>query len=60
LTTDEYRNVLGYWPGVESLADQEPILLCAHTDTVRPTHGLVPIVRDGAVHSERLDRSGGR
>jgi tripeptide aminopeptidase len=52
LTTDENRNVLGSWPGVGSLADQEPILLCAHTDTVQPTDGLVPVVRDGAVHSD--------
>ncbi|MEX0614104.1 MAG: M20/M25/M40 family metallo-hydrolase [Pirellulales bacterium] len=52
LTVDEHRNVLGYWAGIGSLANRESILLCAHTDTVRPTDGLVPIMRDGAVHSD--------
>lgn len=52
LTMDEHRNVLGYWPGTGSLQSEEPILLCAHTDTVRPTEGMEPIVRDGAVHSD--------
>ena len=37
LSVDEHRNVLGYWPGAGVLQDREPILLCAHMDTVQPT-----------------------
>ena len=52
LSMDRFRNVLGFWPGTGSLAETEPVLLCAHTDTVRPTEGLEPVLRDGAVHSD--------
>ena len=52
LQADPHRNVLGWWPGSGAEADQEPILLCAHTDTVRPTPGMEPVVRDGAVHTD--------
>ena len=52
LRVDEHRNVLGYWPGRGALRDREPILLCAHTDTVRPTPQMEPVVRDGSVHSD--------
>ena len=51
-TVDEHRNLLGLWPGTGSQSSSEPILLCAHMDTVRPTEGMKPIVRDGAVHSD--------
>ena len=51
LTVDESRNVLGFWPGSGGLDSIDPILLCAHTDTVRPTRGMVPEVRDGRVYS---------
>ena len=52
LTTDEHRNVLGYWPGSGELADREPVMLCAHTDTVWPTPEMEPVVRDNAVHTD--------
>jgi tripeptide aminopeptidase len=52
LTEDDARNILGYWPGSGDAADAEPILLCAHVDTVRPTVGMSPVVRDEAVHSD--------
>ena len=52
LQADQHRNVLGYWPGTGAKADREPVLLCAHTDTVRPTPGMEPVVRDGAVHTD--------
>ncbi|MDD4998531.1 MAG: hypothetical protein PHI99_10310, partial [Syntrophales bacterium] len=32
-------------------ADGPTILLCAHMDTVGPTEGMVPVVRDGVVYS---------
>ncbi|MCP3696415.1 MAG: hypothetical protein GY917_29745, partial [Planctomycetaceae bacterium] len=44
LSTDEHRNVLGYWPGSGELANQDPIMLCAHTDTVWPTPDMEPVV----------------
>ena len=52
LQADPHRNVLGYWPGTGAKADREPVLLCAHTDTVRPTPGMEPVIRDGAVHTD--------
>jgi len=52
LSTDEHRNVLGFWPGTGELADQDPIMLCAHTDTVWPTPEMEPVVRDNTVHTD--------
>ena len=52
LHADPHRNVLGFWPGAGSRAGEEPVLLCAHTDTVRPTPGMEPVIRDGAVHTD--------
>ena len=52
VSEDESRNLLCYWPGTDDLAGAEPILLCAHVDTVRPTIGMQPVVRDGAVFSD--------
>ncbi len=52
LRADAHRNVLGFWPGSGERGDEEPILLCAHTDTVRPTPGMEPVIRDGAVHTD--------
>jgi len=49
---DEHRNLLGYWPGTGALADHEPILLCAHMDTVMPTEGMQPVIRDGVIHTD--------
>ena len=52
MVSDEHRNLLGYWPGTGALADQDPILLCAHMDTVISTEGMKPVIRDGAVHTD--------
>ena len=52
LRADAHRNAIGFWPGSGPRADEEPILLCAHTDTVRPTPGMEPVIRDGAVHTD--------
>ena len=52
LWVDQHRNVLGFWPASDAKADREPILLCAHTDTVRPTPGMEPVIHDGAVHTD--------
>ena len=52
LRADPHRNVIGFWPGSGTRAGEEPILLCAHTDTVRPTPGMEPVIRDGAVHTD--------
>ena len=52
LRADRHRNVIGYWPGAGTRVGEEPVLLCAHTDTVRPTAGMQPVLRDGAVHTD--------
>ena len=52
LSVDEHRNLLGYWPGKGDKQDRDPIMLCAHMDTVQPTPQMEPIVRDGSVHSD--------
>ena len=52
LSEDDARNVLCTWPGTGSKVDAEPVMLCAHVDTVRPTIGMEPIVRDGSVRSD--------
>ncbi len=52
LSEDPARNILAYWPGKGAMAGAEPVLLCAHVDTVRPTIGMEPIVRDDTVWSD--------
>lgn len=52
LQTDQHRNVLGFWPGSGQRANESSILLCAHTDTVRPTPKMEPVIRGGAVHTD--------
>ena len=52
LTTDEHRNVLGYWPAAGDGPRGDSVLLCAHTDTVRPTPKMTPVIRNGAVHTD--------
>jgi tripeptide aminopeptidase len=49
---DEYGNLQGDWPGIGDLANADPVLLCAHVDTILPTPGMEPVVRDGAVWSD--------
>ena len=52
LSEDPARNILGYWPGTGGMTGAEPVMLCAHVDTVRSTVGMEPIVRDGRVWSD--------
>ncbi len=48
--SDPHGNLIGAWPGRER--DGEPIVLNAHMDTVRPTPGMVPVVKDDGVYSD--------
>ena len=32
--------------------EKEPILFCAHMDTVRPGNGIKPIITDGVIHTD--------
>jgi len=52
VTKDASGNLLGYWPGTLERTAAEPVLLCAHVDTILPTPGMEPVVRDGAVWSD--------
>ena len=52
LPADRHRNVMGFWPVSGTRADEQPILLCAHTDPVRPTPDMQPVIRDGVVHTD--------
>ena len=52
VSEDASRNILGTWPGTGDRTDAEPVLLCAHVDTVRPTVGMQPVVREGSVFSD--------
>lgn len=42
-------NVLGRLPA--TAPDKEPLLLCAHMDTVEPGAGVVPVEKDGTISS---------
>lgn len=43
---DTYNNVF-----IQSNGEGEPLLLCAHMDTVEPGRGIVPILKDGTITS---------
>lgn len=47
---DGAGNLHVWLPG--SRPDLEPIMLCAHTDTVEPGRGVKPLVRDGIVRTD--------
>ena len=47
---DPIGNLIGVWDGGSD--DRVPIMLNAHMDTIRPTEGMRPEVRDGAVYSD--------
>ena len=47
---DEIGNLIGKWPAKGK--QSRPIMLNAHMDTVQPTPGMVPIVKDDAVYSD--------
>jgi tripeptide aminopeptidase len=44
---DEIGNIIGCLPGIG-----EPLLLCAHMDTVQPGCGVKPVVKNGIVYSD--------
>ncbi len=48
LTGSDTGNVIARIPGN---ADGPTILLCAHMDTVGPTEGMVPVLRDDVIYS---------
>ena len=47
---DPIGNLIGVWDA--GADDRAPIMLNAHMDTIRPTEGMRPEVRDGAVYSD--------
>src|SRR5687767_8627759 len=49
---DAVGNVPAQVDGRGALADDAPILLCAHMDTVQPGRGVQPRVADGVVRSD--------
>ena len=48
--TDDVGNLIGTWAGRGKMA--APIMLNAHMDTVWPTPGMNPVVRDDGVYSD--------
>lgn len=49
-------NLYAFFPGN---IKKEPILLCAHVDTVKPGKGIKPIVKDGVIYSDGTTVLGG-
>jgi len=47
---DEIGNLIGKWPAKGK--QSAPIMLNAHMDTVQPTPGMRPVVKDGVVYSD--------
>ena len=47
---DSIGNLIGVWD--QGADDRAAIMLNAHMDTIRPTEGMTPVVRDGAVYSD--------
>lgn len=48
--SDQHGNLIGVWPARDKRS--EPLILNAHMDTVRPTPGMVPVVKSDGVHSD--------
>jgi len=46
----EVGNMIAYWEG--TIPDLPPLFLSTHMDTVLPTKGLKPIIRDGVIYSD--------
>ena len=46
---DDYGNLIARLPG--RACSREPLLLCAHADTVRPGVGIEPVVEDGVIRA---------
>ena len=45
--SDQHGNLIGDWPARDKTS--EPLILNAHMDTVRPTPGMVPVVKSDGV-----------
>ncbi|RNB83684.1 M20/M25/M40 family metallo-hydrolase [Brevibacillus nitrificans] len=43
-------NLIAWWEGTDS--DIPPLFFSTHMDTVLPTKGLVPVIRDGVIYSD--------
>ncbi|ASN06188.1 M20/M25/M40 family metallo-hydrolase [Virgibacillus necropolis] len=43
-------NLIAWWEGTDS--DAEPLFLSTHMDTVLPTEGLDPVIKDGIIYSD--------
>lgn len=48
--SDRNGNLIGVWPARDKTS--EPLILNAHMDTVRPTPGMVPVVKSDGVYSD--------
>ncbi len=48
---DAYGNLIATLPGKGSHRD-EPVLLCAHADTVKPGVGIEPVLEEGRIRSK--------
>lgn len=46
----EVGNLFAYWEGTD--ASIPPLFLSTHMDTVLPTEGLVPVIKDGVIYSD--------
>lgn len=46
----EVGNLVAYWPG--TVPTIPPIFLSTHMDTVLPTAGLQPVIKDGVIYSD--------
>jgi len=55
-TEGDTGNVLGRLPGN---TDSQPVLLCAHMDTVVPGENINPIIREGVIYSDGTTILGG-
>lgn len=55
-TDGDTGNVLGRLKGT---LDSQPVLLCAHMDTVIPGENIKPVIRDGVIYSDGTTILGG-
>lgn len=49
-TGSDTGNIIGYYPGNREGAPT--VLLCAHMDTIVPTEGMEPIIKEGFIYSD--------
>ncbi len=56
---DDIHNLVAWLPGRGSRADDDWLMLSAHTDTVGQDTGIKPVIRDGVVYSDGTTILGG-